>query len=253
MKKWLIPASIIVVLMMGTAVMLTKETNEKYVISNTGAAFDYLWQKEPGIQPSGKMVTIPLDRHLLRLENHTDSDVTQVCGDDGSSSITLDAALLAVLDQEELKYGIVTTPQNAQINQQMPNITINTGSTVNEISNQGTGNIKVNCPNNDKFVIENLGTGNVKVSSVGLVALAEVNNKGTGSVFLGAYQFKSVNVDNRGTGSVSFFNNVESATVVLYGVGDVTFINAPKITSTVKGLGSIKTNTPWNAYTNPLN
>ena len=176
MKKWLIPASILVVLMMGSAVMLNKESNKKYVIRNTGGAIDYVWQKNPGIQPSGKMVTIPLDQQLLRLENHTDSDVIQTCIGDGSSSITLDAALLAVLDQEQLKQGIVTTPTNIQINQQMPNITINTFSTVNEISNQGTGNIKVNCPIADKLTLHNFGTGNVAVVTPSYITEIDIQN-----------------------------------------------------------------------------
>lgn len=240
MKKWLVPACIVIVLLMGSAVMLTKETNKKYVINRTGGTLDYLWQRNAGVQPSGNIVTIPLDVNLVRLENQTDSAISQFCGTD-LPNIKIDSALLAVLDQAQLKQGIVTSPQNINISQQMPNITFNSGKPVSEVSNQGTGNLTVNCPDREKFTLYNLGTGNVTIGD-NYIKNVDVQNRGTGNVLFTAYKISTANVDTRGTGSVSF-NDVEVAMVSLYGTGDVTFANSPKITSTVKGLGRIKTKT----------
>ncbi len=241
MKKWLIPACIVGVLLMGSAVMLTKETNKKYVITKTGGSFDYVWQTKSGIQPSGKIVTIPLDDNLVRLENQTNSNISQFCAP-GSPSIEIDAALLAVLDQTQLKQGIIASSKNIKLSQQMPDISINLGKPITEANNQGTGNFVLHCTGLKKLTLHNFGTGNITVGDSYLIE-ADVQNRGTGDIIFNVGHMKNVTVDTRGTGSVSF-RDVDTATVSLYGVGNVTFGNTPKITSTVKGLGNIKTNTP---------
>lgn len=237
MKKWLIPACIVSVLIMGSAAVRQKERNKFIVNNENHSLFAVLWEGKADVQPSGKTVRIPLDPDVAQLDNRMNSNIRQFCN--ATSSIEIDSALLAELDQDLLKQGIIGSKRSLVLSPQMPQIAINTAKGVQAVSNYGTGEITINCPDREKFTLRNFGIGNITVDESYLKNV-EVQNMGTGNINLNVHNIDQVSVDTKGTGSVSF-NNVGSAIVSIYGIGNVTFANTPKITSTVKGLGSIKT------------
>jgi hypothetical protein len=238
MKKWLIPACIVGVLIMGCAAVLQKERNKFIVNNENHSLFAVLWEGKADVQPSGKTVSIPLAPSVTQLDNRMNSNISQFCN--ATPSIEIDSALLAELDQDLLKQGIIGSKRSLVLSQQMPKIVFNTAKGIRTVSNYGTGNLTINCPDRELFTLRNFGIGNITVAESYLKNV-EVQNMGTGNINVDVHNVDQVSVDTKGTGSVSF-NNVSSATVSLYGVGNVNFANTPTITSTVKGLGSINTN-----------
>jgi hypothetical protein len=161
------------------------------------------------------------------------------------ASVELDEALLAELDQDLLAQGIIELRNGQNLSPNMPAIVFNSvlvadQSVLSEVENHGTGVTRIQSPNLKQISVSNRGAGRVEILT-SKVQSATVSNYGVGEVYLP--NVGDVQIDSRGTGNV-YVEEADTATVQLYGVGTVTFANEPKINSTIKGMGKIKTNTP---------
>jgi hypothetical protein len=239
LKKWLFPGSVLAVLALGTATVLHSKPNPHFVINGGAAAFEYAFQNKAAIQPSGKMVEVLLNSDVKRIQNSGSVNVRQFCSPKAKGSIELDSALLAVLDQDLLKQGIIKTTQN-DFGSQMPAITFMSDHEIEHVENSGAATVKIQCPSIFNLKVRNLGAGGVEVLT-GFIKSVEVENLGVGYVY--APNVTDIQIDSRGTGNVAV-GEATKADVKLYGVGTVSFKNAPAITSSIKGMGVIKTNTP---------
>ncbi|WP_373974056.1 hypothetical protein NT239_10420 [Chitinibacter sp. SCUT-21] len=250
LKKWLFPGSVLAVLALGSATVLLAKPNPHFVINSGPAAFNFALQSKDAIQPSGKMVTITLTTSGDTLQNYGTVNIKQFCAP--KASVEVDSALLEALDQELLSQGIIKLLTQQEVGQQMPALIFNsafpsTGQSngLNKVENNGSGHIKVQCPNLQHISVSNRGAGNVDVLTSYVVS-AEVENFGVGSVYIPNVHNK-IDIVSGGTGSVAV-GEAAKADVKLFGIGTVSFKNEPNITSTIKGMGVIKTNTPHPYY-----
>ncbi|WP_348943710.1 DUF2807 domain-containing protein [Chitinibacter sp. FCG-7] len=245
-KKWIFPAAVLAVLALGAATVLYSKPNPHFVINDGAAAFEYAFQNKDAIQPSGKMVEISLRNKGEKLQNYSPANIEQFCTI--KPYIELDSALLDVLDQELLAQGIIKPKGDANIASKMPAIKfyslLSAGpqeTSLTEVENNGSAYIKVHCPSNQNVKISNRGAGRVEILT-GYLENAIVENLGVGDVVMPNIK-KLVKIDSRGTGSVAV-GEAAKADVTLYGVGTVSFKNEPEMTSTIRGIGVIKTKAP---------
>lgn len=246
LKRWLFPTCVLLVLALGSLTVWHSKPNPHFVIKNGSTAFDFALQSKDAIQPSGKVVQVLLNNKGAQLQNYGTVNVHQFCTP--QASVELDAALLAELDQDLLTQGVIKLRTNQNIAPQMPAIIFNSElskataerSGLLEVQNNGTAYIKVQCPSYKQIKVSNRGVGRVDVLT-SYVESVEVENLGVGQVNLP--KVKTIQIDSRGTGEIAV-GEALFADVKLYGVGTVTFANEPKINSTIKGMGKIKTNTP---------
>ena len=243
LKQWLFPASVLAVLALGAVTVWHSKPNPHFVINNGSAAFEFALQSKGAIQPSGKVVEVLLSNQGAKLINHSSVNVRQFSAP--KASVELDEALLAELDQELLAQGIIELRTEQNISPNMPAIVFNSAlvaeqSVLSEVENHGTGVTRIQSPNLKQISVSNRGAGRVEILT-SKVQSATVSNYGVGEVYLP--NVGDVQIDSRGTGNV-YVEDADTATVQLYGVGTVTFANEPKINSTIKGMGKIKTNTP---------
>ncbi|QZA81220.1 GIN domain-containing protein [Deefgea piscis] len=248
LKKWLFPACVLGVLVLGTVTVGYSKPNPHFVINDNGsAAFEFALQSKGAIQPSGKVVQVLLSKQGAKLINHSPVNVRQFSSP--KASVELDEALLAELDQDLLAQGIIQLRTEQNISPNMPAIVFNSAlvadqsvyqSALVEVENYGSGITRIQSPNLKQISVSNRGTGQVEILT-NTVQSAVVTNYGVGDVYMP--NVGNIEIDSRGTGNV-YVENAETATIQLYGIGTVSFANEPKINSTIKGMGKIKTNTP---------
>ncbi|WP_297577347.1 GIN domain-containing protein [uncultured Deefgea sp.] len=244
LKQWLFPACVLGVLGLGTFTVGYSKPNPHFVINNNGsAAFEFALQSKDAIQPSGKVVQVLLSKQGAKLINHSPVNVRQFSSP--KASVELDEALLAELDQDLLAQGIIQLRTEQNISPNMPAIVFNSAlvanqSVLSEVENYGSGITKIQSPNLKQIRVANRGAGRVEILT-NTVQSAVVTNYGVGDVYMP--NVGNIEIDSRGTGNV-YVENAETATIQLYGIGTVSFANEPKINSTIKGMGKIKTNTP---------
>ena len=243
LKQWLFPACVLAVLALGTVTVWHSKPNPHFVINSNSTAFDFALQSKGAIQPSGKVVQVLLSNQGAKLINRSSLNVNQFST--LQASVELDAALLAELDQESLKQGIIQLRNEQNVSPNMPAIIFNSAtvgnqSTLSEVENHGSGNIKVQSANMKTMSINNRGAGRVGILTF-KVKSAAISNYGVGDVYMA--DVGDIQIDSRGTGGV-YIKNADTAKIQLYGIGTVTFTNEPTINSTIKGMGKIKTNVP---------
>ncbi len=237
--KWLFPAAVLAVLALGAATVLYSKPNPHFVINDGAAAFEYAFQNKDAILPSGKMVEVLLNPDVKRIQNAGHVNVRQYCSRKAKGSIELDSALLAVIDQNLLKQGIIKTRQE-NFSSRMPEIIVQSDHEIEQVDNSGSAAIKIQCSSILDLKVRNLGAGRVEILTPFIQSIA-IENMGVGDVTIA--DVNRVKIDSRGTGSVTV-GEAAKADVTLYGVGTVSFKNEPEMTSSIKGIGVIKTKAP---------
>jgi hypothetical protein len=239
LKKWLFPGSVVAVLTLGIATVQYSKPNPNFTVGDEGWKFNFSYDSSRTIQPSGKMVEVLLNPDVKSIRNAGRINVTQYCSRKAKGSIELDSALLAVLDQALLKQGIIKSSRD-DFASTMQAISFQSDHEIEYVENSGVATVRVQCPSILNLTVRNLGAGGVDIATP-FIQSVSVENLGVGHVY--APHVDNISIDSRGTGNVAV-GEAKTADVKLYGVGTVSFKNTPQITSTIKGMGSIKTNEP---------
>ncbi|QLI81309.1 DUF2807 domain-containing protein [Chitinibacter fontanus] len=230
-KQWLFPSCVGAVLVLGILSNLYSKPNAHFTIDQHEG--NWQMQSQADIEPSGKTVKIALAGDVNTLQQMGTIGVVQACAQ--AASIELDSALLAQVDPDLLKRGIIKT-NDANFSSKMPAIVIHTAQALGQVDNSGTANVEVQCANPAQLAVNNRGTGAVDITTP-KIAKASVDNYGVGDVRI--RDVNAIQINNWGTGNVQV-QRAETAKIMLLGVGNVSFANAPQISSTVKGVGEIK-------------